>query len=396
MPDAAFDYMKRFKNLFLGSNAFIGTAPSVSSVELEQLDISDNAFAGNLLDEYFSLPSLKLFSASVNCLSLQLSLFLCNSSTSLSEIYLNGLQQSSQCNKNVIKSKNKKTANLPSCTWSLTSLTKLYVSGNGYNGKITNFSLTNIIEFDVSSNRLYGKLPAILNNRSMQYFDASSNHFSGTLQDVAIQPLNLQSSTFNANINRLSGPVPQNSLKAFFNVNVLSGNVISCGTLPPDDPNFHFYSCGSSDLEYALYFWLCSLFVAFSMLCVLYHFSPDSFHRWRKEISGNSLMGSDTNKSMFPRSVLYLYSLGRLHYITSGLVTFIVVSALILYCPMKFGDKANNDTYYTYQYQYRISGAFQWPYPCVLRDDLSLNRSQYTPCCILSCIYQILEYYSFE
>ena len=69
-------------------------------------------------------------------------------------------------------------------------------------------------------------------------------------------------------------------------------------------------------------------------------------------------MISDTNKSIFPRSVLYLYSLGRLYYITAGVVIFIVISAFILYCPLKFGDETDSFTSHIFQYQYRISGVF--------------------------------------
>ena len=54
-------------------------------------------------------------------------------------------------------------------------------------------------------------------------------------------PLYSQSSTYKANINRFSGPVPQNTLKSFSNVNMLNDNKISCSTLPPDGPNFRFF-----------------------------------------------------------------------------------------------------------------------------------------------------------
>ena len=189
----------------------------------------------NLPDQFLSLPTLELLSASVNCLSPQLPLSLCNSSNTFSELYLNGLQQSSLC-----KSKNQGLTSLPSCIWSLTSLAKLYLSGNGYTGKLSYFSLSNTTEQDVSSNRLYGTLPVVLNHRSMHYFDVSSNHFSGTLWGFFIQPLSSQNSTYKANVNRLSCPIPPNTLESFSNINVLSGNVISCTTVLPIDPNSSF------------------------------------------------------------------------------------------------------------------------------------------------------------
>ena len=110
LPDAVLEDVKLLRNPFLGSNIFSGPAPTVTSIVLEKLDISDDAFVGNLPDEYISFPTSELFSASVNCLSPQLLLSLCNSSNTLPELYLNGLQQSSLC-----KSKSQSLTSLPSC-----------------------------------------------------------------------------------------------------------------------------------------------------------------------------------------------------------------------------------------------------------------------------------------
>ena len=84
LPEGVFDNMEQLENLLLGSNMDSGSTPTVTSAGFKKFDISDNAFVGNLPDEYFSLPTLKLLSASVNCLSPQLPHAVCNSSSSLS------------------------------------------------------------------------------------------------------------------------------------------------------------------------------------------------------------------------------------------------------------------------------------------------------------------------
>ena len=133
------------QKFFLGSNIFWGPASTVTSRVFQKPVINDNDFVGNLPDEYISLPRSELLPAYVNCLSPQLPLSLCNSSSTLSELYLNGLQQSSLC-----KSKSKiRLTSLPLCIWSQTSLSKLYLPANDYTGKVSNISLLEIVERDM-------------------------------------------------------------------------------------------------------------------------------------------------------------------------------------------------------------------------------------------------------
>ena len=359
IPADMFSQKPTLETLFLGSNSFSGVLPVNMSRSLVKLDISDNAFSGNLPSEYFAFQNLTLLSASVNCLSPTLPTSLCNSSTALSELYLDGLQENSKCSDATKRSRGYLT-NLPSCVWSRSSLRKLYLSGNGYTGNMEKaFELPNIIELGVGSNRLYGSLPVALSNRSMDYFDVSSNHFDGSLRSISITAgYEGGTTTFKADVNRLSGPISLSTLDTFSDVNVLSGNVISCSTLPLDDPNYSTYACGSHDLDISVYFWLGTAFACVSILCICVYFNLEWFVQMREQISERDMMCSDEIKVRYPRSIQYLYSLKRLAQATSMITVFIVGLGVVMYCSFKVGPLSSRFSSRAYQYSFLVSGVF--------------------------------------
>ena len=328
----------------------------MTSPLLQILDISDNAFTGKLPNEFFMLPNLTIIAASVNCLSPQLPASLCNSSSAtpyLSEIYLNGLQQSDDCD-DMVKRSRGGLVDLSPCIWSRSSLSKLYISGNGYVGKLDTFNLTNIKELGLGSNHLSGSLPLSLNGLTMEYFDISSNHFSGSMNSVFITAAS-NTSTVKVNVNRLSGPM--STMDSFLTINVLDGNIISCSSLAPRDQNYATYKCRSSDLEVSIYFWLFSLGIVVCIIYIFSRFAPETFRKWCDETSERVLIRSDEIKSQYPRSVHFLYSLTRLQRSSVAIVSIILVFIVVSFCPMKYSSSPQFSSH-TYQYQYFISGLF--------------------------------------
>ena len=385
IPTDFFNHKPNLKTLFLGSNRFSGTAPSISSTLLERLDISDNAFSGKLPGEYFTLPKLQVLSASLNCLSVQLPGSLCNSSDSLLELYLNGLHQSSNCFGAISQ---ESLSELSSCIWSRKSLMKIYLAGNRYSGSLEgSFDLPNISELGLTSNRFYGTLPTALNDRKMNYFDVSSNHFVGTIDNVLISPANENTTTaFNVHINRLSGPISTAILKTFSSIDVLSGNVFSCNTLPENDPSYTNYSCGSQDLEIALYFWLSSVFSVVVILLICSYCNSEWFQKWREQISELTLIRSDEVKSSFPRSVHFLYSLQRLAKATIVVVMLILGMITLFFVPLKLNPDYSSFSSYTFQYLYLISGVFlKGPTPAFILVGLHLFVA-----CLLLGVYFLI------
>ena len=355
IPENTFNSTTQLETLFLGSNLFSGALPSISAcTSLERVDISGNIFSGSIPEDFFDLPNLILFSASVNCILPQLPASLCRNSQ-IKELYMNGLQQNKMCK---YGSTQKSLISLPSCIWSMYSLRKLYISGNAYTGILENFNLTNISSLSIDSNHLSGSLPAELNGKLIQYFDISSNHFSGTMDKSQIVPVLPQNSVYKSNNNRLSGPVLTDGLYMFSSINVLRGNIISCSTLPRNDPDLASYSCGSSDYEFSIYFWLGSACFALCSVCIRFYYAPELFHKWRASISTGAMMGSNRTKTNYPLSVQFVYSLTRLM-IASVLITLIVLGlTIIVYFSLKFGDYSSKYKTHTYQYQFLLTGLF--------------------------------------
>ena len=96
----------------------------------------------------------------------------------------------------------------------------------------------------------------------------SNNRITGKM-DLSIFPLTSKA-TFDASVNRLSGPLQVVALDQFYSLSVLNGNVISCSTLPHQDVFFDRYFCGTKNLEISLYMWLCVSIVSSIALVLVY------------------------------------------------------------------------------------------------------------------------------
>jgi hypothetical protein len=61
-------------------------------------------------------------------------------------------------------------------------------------------------------------------------------------------------------VNRLSGLIPRNTfIRRMPNIAILAGNLFACDShddLPKNDPQYHFYTCGSDSLDYPLLLWV--------------------------------------------------------------------------------------------------------------------------------------------
>ena len=134
-------------------------------------------------------------------------------------------------------------------------------------------------------------------------------------------------------------------------VDVLDGNVISCSTLPPNDNYLSTYVCGSSNLEFSLYYWL-SFFVIFISSAYVIH-----AHHWWDNVSTTTMYTEDV-KVKIPKTVQLLSTMKRFQFFSGAIVIMIVVSQLLIYPSLKAGPMSANFRTHSYQYQYWISGAF--------------------------------------
>lgn len=187
---------------------------------LEALDVSQNAFSGIFPSSVFSLASLRVLSAGMNCFSGTLSV---STDTDprrsvLSVIQLSGLSSSPSCRRYFFAQSTLLTdpgyvpnnfmeGTIPPALWALPNLTTLSLEGNGFRGTVDmqqfNASTAPLMNVSLSSNRLSGSVPLALQTFGrFQNLDLSYNKFSGTLSPLANFP---SETTLNISANRISG-----------------------------------------------------------------------------------------------------------------------------------------------------------------------------------------------
>jgi hypothetical protein len=261
-------YLDINNNQMTGDVAYDLNMTNLQLSKLEQIDISNNFFTGELPAIVFELPKLVIFNAGGNCIKGKLPNNLCNS-TILSTLILNGLYSASVCRKlifpNIIFNFKTyfSTANviedIPDCIYNMTSLNTLFLSGNGITGTLSKdivFS-PNLQNLVLSNNRIEGEIPRKMSERSWQNLDLSNNKIDGTLSPSFHGVSN--ESSLALNNNRISGDIPSSLMNAL-HINILSSNIFSCesllvrGPFPGNNPKNKTYQCGSYNFNIASLF----------------------------------------------------------------------------------------------------------------------------------------------
>ena len=169
IPSDLFIDMVNLSSLILNSNNFVGTIPYELPQNISDIDVSDNAFVGQIPETIFRLPDLNQLSASKNCISLNLPASICEAQ-SLRYLYISGLQQSHKCSQEIL-ALGESYVTIPPCFWSSLDLQELIVAGNAFSGHMESFDMPNITKLDVSYNRLHGTIPAqVFNGKKMTEF----------------------------------------------------------------------------------------------------------------------------------------------------------------------------------------------------------------------------------
>ena len=264
--------LKDLKYLYANSNRLVGSLPEKLSEldDLEFLAVHDNNLHGHLPSKL--PPNLALLSLAKNCFTGTLTPSLCNA-TSLQYLILDGLSAGNACQTsiwqghpfgfNALKSTSRMRGSIPACIYSLPNLELLHVSGNGLRGSLqagpAGWS-RNLTDLSLSHNALKGDVPPSLKLRLQQIskLDLSYNRFDGTLE--GFHPAsNHSSGLFSLELNRLSGHIPSAVTRMKGEVRVLQGNLFECSrftrgaSLPPADPAYNEYSCGSHSIDVYLF-----------------------------------------------------------------------------------------------------------------------------------------------
>jgi Leucine-rich repeat (LRR) protein len=252
-------------NQLSGPITFLVPTSNRSLTILQSVDISSNYFSGSILADLFSeLPKLQTVILSQNCFGSTIPSTLCDSNK-LENILIDVL--TGNCGNAVewlpfrgVVAKKFMLGSIPECVWNSSTIKIFHMVGNGIRGTLPELSPSSQLEIlSLGSNQLFGTIPVSFLRHSFSQFDLSINMFSGTLKsDLNLYPHN--TSAYNLNVNRLSGPIPTALYQQFNSsvLNILDGNLFGCNKdgLPPSDVGRQSYTCGSTDFENTLLTWL--------------------------------------------------------------------------------------------------------------------------------------------
>ena len=254
------------------------------------------------------------------------------------------------------------THSIPDCFWKIQSLKQLYISGNGLKGSLDAFNLPNISELSISNNRLSGTLPSFFQTyRSLRVFDISDNRFEGYL-DINIKSTGDPGNMMKADVNRFSGRINSNYVDTFDEITVLTGNLISCATLPSKDSDLSAYICETSDLETSVIVW-CVVCACFLILFAL------RFNPWCKfnslewiDIPQNLIRFhtslSDHVKQSIPISVQFIGDLYKLLKLSFIIFVALIIVTIAIYSGFKLGEGSEEFKSHIDQYLYLVSGVY--------------------------------------
>ena len=259
--------------LNLADNQLTGSINNIFPESLQILDVSNNQLTGKLYKSLFALPNLQLLDASINCLSVQFTEDICNSS-SLQYLLLDGLHSSTSCRQvlpihivdTIYSTRLNVVSNIPPCLYSLQNLQSLHMAGNGITGALpTNVTLsTSLKELVLANNRMHSKIPTAFQAHDWNTLDLSYNLFVGYLL-----PSLYVSQSLSLKVNRLSGNIPS-TLSDTSDVSILTGNIFTC--TPEQLAALHDevgdrYICGSDSFNNMSILWL--VFLVLVLLLVL-------------------------------------------------------------------------------------------------------------------------------
>ena len=366
--------LPELQEVYVHNNTLSGTLPPLIAPKLKNFDARSNVFTGLLPSAFFVLPLLKLLSVSDNCLSTDLShITECNASN-IESLMLVGIGQSSRC-KDQSKGLFRVHHTIPKCIWRIESLREVYLAGNGLRGSLESLNLPNISKLFLNNNLIGGELPSLINISTATVVDISNNRISGRLNlDVAEFE---NQSMYNADFNRLSGPLNKPLFEEFDKAAVLKGNIMSCSSLPANDEYIDTYICETLELQIAVITWAVCAF-SFFMVILYIRFKPCSsmlfedilYFIWLDRVF------NDEETKTIPKCCQFMVALSRLVKFAFWLSVVLVVSMIVIYSGFKLGSYSDKFKTHSDQYLYLISGV-------LLKDE--------APACTLLIVFLVLS-----
>jgi Leucine-rich repeat (LRR) protein len=225
---------------------------------LETIDISNNLFSGSFPAGLFSLPNIVSIAAVSACFAGELPATLCVP-PKLEVLILNGLSNADGCYHDSLFDNNfgAMRGTIPHCVYSMPKLISLSIVGNGFYGSFGTLAVNSfLLSLEVARNHLTGSIPAEFLRHPFHLLDVSHNRISHTIS--ALQVSKAVKLDLILEVNRISGDIPESvDSSSLDDLNILRGNSFACSedsSRAADDPGKENTICGSSDLDFSLYF----------------------------------------------------------------------------------------------------------------------------------------------
>ena len=311
--------------LLLQNNKFTGSFPNIgASPSLQNVDFSSNKLTGHVSNNFYENSTLVTLSIGSNCFEGSIPPDICNLPR-LQVISFNGLATAGECRVPLFPSsfnfrsfllEHKFHGGIPTCLFTMPSLTTLHLSGNALTGTIpSNGNISESLQdLSLSHNQLTGTIPNSIQERFWLNLDLSYNKLTGTLSS-RFHSYDNTSCSLSLDINRLSGSIPINLLHAT-DINILEGNIFGCdpnhNNLPKHDERAADYSCGSDIVDYTLYSWLSVTVVVLLIASVGYYYYRTDASNRTSELSESNIDRGKTLLAFVIRLIVWRRELQRL------------------------------------------------------------------------------------
>lgn len=211
-------YRKKLSNFITFGNRFSGNLPSTLSEcsSLSYVRIQNNELSGEVPANFWGLPLLTFLEMNDNRFEGSVSPSI-SGAHELSVFWISGNNFSDEFPDAICKlgelvtldvSKNQFSGDIPLCITELKKLQKLRMQDNMFSGKIPSSvtSWTDLTELNLSRNQLTGEIPPELGGLPvLTYLDISGNSLTG---QIPVELTRLKLNEFNVSDNKLYGKVP--------------------------------------------------------------------------------------------------------------------------------------------------------------------------------------------
>jgi hypothetical protein len=385
---SSFSSLSKLQLLYLQANRLSGHLEFFSQknwTSLVNIDLSDNQLEGSIPGELFTMfPQLETVALSSNCFGGELPRDMC-AAKNVVVFSMDGLGAARECSPGFIPFTGVSigqtlTGSLPDCIWNLSKVEVLSLAGNGLSGTVGTFPRqASIVNLSLAHNYLSGTIPSQIQSWPFQLLDLSYNRLTGECTHLTVPAdFGKRKSTVTLEVNRLSGGLPS-TLDANRHLNILNGNMFRCPDLPAHDAHVTTYTCGSRDLDDAMYV----LTVLCGVLAVMVGgaaWAMGYFHcitgcdemvgrlkrfwfRFQQYWSAPTLLCSGKNeegRARWPHSKHFVSQLNSTVRLCASLGGFGLLCCLPVYIlkGVDYGDSADNYATHTHMYRWILSLAF--------------------------------------